>query len=308
MSAPLQFTKMHGIANDYIYLDGFRDARIRKLSGDELKQLSIAMSDRHRGIGSDGLILIVPPDNAAAADVRMRMFNADGSESEMCGNGIRCVAKYARDHGLTDAKPMRIQTGAGILSIDYTLDERGRVETATVDMGPPTLTLPQIPVDAAGLALSQPPLHSIDITSRGDTWVGAFVSLGNPHVVFFDAENAALSDCDLAAFELDRLGPMVERHAAFPRRINVHVAQVMARDEIRMRTWERGAGLTMACGTGACAVCVAGVLAGHTDRSILAHLPGGDLQLHWDEKTGHVFMTGPATEVFGGEWACDKPL
>jgi len=304
----LRFTKMHGIANDYIYLDGFADARVREMEADVLRRLAIAMSDRHRGIGSDGLILILPPENAKNADVRMRMFNADGSESEMCGNGIRCVAKYAHDHALTRAKPMRVETGAGILPIDYALDDAGNVATATVDMGAPILDLALQPVQHRELSWSRTPHHAVETgPGRADVWIGAFVSMGNPHAVFFDAENAQIAGIDLAAFELDRLGPKIEHHAAFPRRINVHLVQVIARIEIRMRTWERGAGLTMACGTGACAVCVAGVLTGLTDRAILAHLPGGDLQLRWDAKTDHVFMTGPATEVFSGEWKCETP-
>jgi diaminopimelate epimerase len=305
MSPPLRFTKMHGIGNDYIYLDGFADARVREMGTDALRHLAIEMSDRHRGIGSDGLILTLPPENAVAADVRMRMFNADGSESEMCGNGIRCVAKYAHDHGLTPARPLRVQTGAGILSIDYTLDENGRVHTATVDMGAPIVELCDVPVNPAELSWSRPPYHAIETgPERTDVWIGTFVSMGNPHAVFFDAENSQIAGIDLSSVELDRLGPKIEHHAAFPRRINVHLVQVIARNEIRMRTWERGAGLTMACGTGACAVCVAGVLTDLTDRAILAHLPGGDLQLRWDEKTDQVFMTGPAAEVFSGEWFC----
>ncbi len=302
---PLRFTKMHGIANDYIYLDGFADARVREMPASELRVLAIAISDRHRGVGSDGLILILPPEDSSRADVRMRMFNADGSESEMCGNGIRCVAKYVHDHGLTAARPMRVQTGAGILSIDFTLDVGGRVQTATVDMGAPILDLPRIPVDPSRLASSRPPLHTIDIGTEREHWIGAFVSMGNPHAVFFDDENAHIAHIDLAAFELDRFGPKIEHHAAFPRRINVHIVKVIDRSEVHMRTWERGAGLTMACGTGACAVCVAGVLTAKTDHSILAHLPGGGLRLRWDEATNHVFMTGPAVEVFSGAWTVE---
>jgi diaminopimelate epimerase len=281
----MRFTKMHGLGNDYVYVNGFDEdvpdpARVAK-----------KVSDRHFGIGSDGLILILPSDKA---DVRMRMFNADSSESEMCGNGVRCVAKYAFDHGLNRNNPMRVETGRGVLSLALEVSD-GKVRRVTVDMGEPILSLPSIPVDPAkvkrggreheyclSLAQSEMPLEM------------AFVSVGNPHAAIFTR--------DAKAVDPSRLGPVIENHPAFPRRINVHWVQVHSPREITMQTWERGSGITLACGTGASAVCVAGVLTGRTDRQILTHLPGGDLSLEWRESDNHVYMTGPAAEVFSGEW------
>jgi diaminopimelate epimerase len=281
------FTKMHGIGNDYVYIDGFKHTVADPAA------MAIEVSNRHTGIGSDGLILVLPPADGVQADVRMRMFNADGSESEMCGNGIRCVAKFAHDHGLTTARPMRVQTGRGVLSIDYTLDAHRRLAQATVDMGEPILDLPQIPVDPIH-AIATPTPHVHRITTPVGTFLGTFVSMGNPHVTIFVD--------DVAAVELEKVGPVLERHAAFPRRINVHFVQVHSRSEVTMRTWERGSGITLACGTGACAVGVSAVLTNRTDRAILAHLPGGDLHIHWSPTDNHVHMTGPATEVFTGNW------
>ncbi|CAN5498307.1 diaminopimelate epimerase [soil metagenome] len=266
----MKFTKMHGIGNDYVYVDCFKERL------DDPASISRAISDRHKGIGSDGLILIEP---SKVADVRMRMFNADGSESEMCGNGVRCVAKYAFDHGLSQANPIKIETGRGVLSIAMKLVE-GKVREATVDMGVPILLAAQIPVDESKL----------DAQLAG----AKFVSMGNPHAVFFVN--------DVSALELNQIGPTIERHPAFPQRVNAHWVQVHSRDEVTMRTWKRGSGITQACGTGAAAVCVAGVLTNRTDRKILAHLPGGDLTLEWRESDNHVYKTGPAVEVFSGEW------
>ncbi len=278
----MQFTKMHGIGNDYVYLNGFDPGVVVA----DPAALARVIADRHTGVGGDGLILLLPPDTGGQADperdahVLMRMFNADGSEAEMCGNGIRCVCKLAHDSGTCTANPMRIQTGNGVLSLDYTLGPDGKVDSVTVDMGEPILDLPRIPV----------------VKARLDDAVknGIFVSMGNPHVTFYRP--------DVATMELASIGPAIEHHPAFPRRINAHWVQVHSEAEVTMRTWERGSGITQACGTGACAVCVAGVLAGKTGRDITAHLPGGDLQLRWDEKTNHVFMTGPATTVFTGDW------
>jgi diaminopimelate epimerase len=269
----MRFTKMHGIGNDYVYVNGFAQTVA------EPAQLAKAVSDRHFGIGADGLILILPSQRA---DVRMRMFNADGSEAEMCGNGIRCVAKFAFDHGLTKSNPMRVETGNGVLSLQLQV-EAGKVQSVTVNMGRPVLELEKIPVDANRLA--NRPSEITDAT---------YVSMGNPHAVIF-VDNAA-------AIDVARLGPTIETFAAFPRRINVHWVQVKSRGEVIMRTWERGSGITLACGTGACAVCVAGAITNRTDRKILAHLPGGDLSLDWREADDCVYMTGPATEVFSGDW------
>jgi len=282
----IRFTKMHGIGNDYIYIDA------NEYAIDDPVDLAQRIADRHCGVGGDGLILVAPPDDPSQADIAMRMFNADGSESEMCGNGIRCVCKFAHDRNLSKANPMRIATGRGVLSLQYTLDPTGRVDEVTVDMGEPILDLPSIPVAAEHLHESVDVTHTIKIGPM--EYHAVMVSMGNPHaVIFTDA---------IADVRLSIEGPSLERHPAFPSRANIHFVHVHSPDEITMRTWERGSGITMACGTGASAVCVAGVLTGRTSRTLLAHLPGGDLTLHWDETTNHVSMTGPATEVFSGEW------
>jgi diaminopimelate epimerase len=287
---------MHGIGNDYIYVNGF-DQRV-----DNPVAVAKTISDRHYGVGADGLILILPPSPRVDAHVRMRMFNADGSESEMCGNGIRCVCKFAHDRGIAMANPLKVQTGRGILSLSYTLDRSGKVDQVTVDMGPPILELAQIPVDEESLSWMNPETHCGGIDVDGACWIATFVSVGNPHAVIFDYENEELMKPGLEKLDLRKWGPLIEHAPAFPQRINAHFVQPKSRREITMRTWERGSGITLACGTGASAVCVAGALTGRTDREILAHLPGGDLNLRWDEKSNHVFMTGPATEVFSGEW------
>ncbi len=292
----MKFTKMHGIGNDYVYVNGFEE----KVT--DPAALARRVSDRHFGIGGDGLILILPSDQA---DVKMRMFNADGSESEMCGNGVRCVAKYAFDHGLSRANPMAVETGRGVLTLDLHV-ENGLAERITVNMGQPILDLPRIPVDEKHLLLKNGAAWDFNISpseERGKiavqlqaveptTLSAVFVSMGNPHACIF-IEN-------IESPNISYLGPMVEHHKAFPRRINAHWVQVISRQEVIMRTWERGSGITMACGTGACAVCVAGVLSGRTGRKILAHLPGGDLTLEWRESDNNVYMTGPAVEVFEG--------
>jgi diaminopimelate epimerase len=281
----VKFTKMHGIGNDYIYVNGFAEqvespSRVAKL-----------VADRHFGIGGDGLILILPSETA---DVRMQMFNADGSEGEMCGNGIRCVAKYAYEHDLARANPLRVETLRGILPIELTL-AGDRVDQATVDMEEPILSLPEIPVDASQVEPTEHPhCYRLKLPKSGNTYDAVFVSMGNPHAVMFVD--------DFAAIDLEHEGPEVEHHPAFPRRINAHWVQVHSRSELTMRTWERGSGITLACGTGASAVCVAAALAGYTDRTVLIHLPGGDLTIEWRESDNHVYMTGPATEVFSGEW------
>ena len=281
----MKFTKMHGLGNDYVYVNGFAET-----VADPARTAQI-VSDRHFGIGGDGLILILPSDKA---DVRMRMFNADGSESEMCGNGVRCVAKYAFDHGLTKNNPMKVQTGRGVLTLALDVHE-GKARRVTVNMGEPILPLAEVPVDA-GKVVKADHAHEYRLSmAAGDELLTAtFVSMGNPHAVIFTP--------DVKSIDLDRLGPLVERHPAFPRRINAHWVTVHSRSELTMRTWERGSGITLACGTGACAVAVAGVLTGRSGRKVLAHLPGGDLELEWRESDNCVYMTGPATEVFSGEW------
>lgn len=293
----IPFTKMQGIGNDYIYIDGF--------AHDVADPVALAqrIADRHFGVGGDGLILVLPPESGVEAQVRMRMFNADGSESEMCGNGIRCVCKFAHDRGLATANPMRIQTGAGVLELAYTMDEQGKVNRVTVDMGAPALDLKSIPVDARALAFSGINNHyGIEVDEGDGVFTGVFVSMGNPHIVLFADENKTLLGGGVQAFDLARWGALIERHPAFPRRVNVHVVEIHSRDELTMRTWERGSGITLACGTGAAAVCVAAALTNRADRDVLIHLPGGDLALRWDEKTDHVFKTGPAVEVFTGVW------
>ncbi len=273
---------MHGIGNDYVYVNGFAE------NLPDPAQTARLVSDRHFGIGADGLILILPSDKA---DVRMRMFNADGSESEMCGNGIRCVAKYAYDHGLTRSNPMHIETGRGILTVALDIHS-GKVQLATVNMGQPILPLSEIPVDPSKVhPLSVPHQYTLPDHSSPMT----FVSMGNPHAVIYTP--------DAQSIDLDRLGPILENHPAFPRRINAHWVQIQSPEEVIMRTWERGSGITLACGTGACAVCVAGVLTNRTNRKILIHLPGGDLVLEWIPQDNCVYMTGPATEVFSGTWS-----
>jgi diaminopimelate epimerase len=276
MSIP--FTKMQGAGNDYVYVDCFRNPMPHDPSG-----LSRAVSDRHFGVGADGLILICPSDKA---DARMRMFNADGSEAEMCGNGIRCVAKYVYDHGLVRKPALRIETGRGILSLELEV-AGGVVRQARVDMGEPILESARIPTTLAGDPPVNVPLagHDVRVTC---------VSMGNPHCVIFVGE---INDALVLG-----MGPKIETAAAFPRRTNVEFVRVNRPDDVSVRVWERGSGETLACGTGACAVAVAGVLAGQTQRRLVVRLPGDDLQLHWSETDNHVYMTGPAVEVFSGVW------
>lgn len=303
---------MHGIGNDYVYLDGFADAALGARR--DLAELARAISDRHTGVGSDGLIVVCPPTSAGGergAQVRMRMFNRDGSESEMCGNGVRCVAKFAHDRLGIEHNPMSVETGRGVLSIGYRLDERGTLVEATVDMGEPVLELARVPV-AEDRIKRGPRSHewAVALCGAEAERAGApaeatatFVSMGNPHAVFFgDASGAALSARALEAIDLARWGPLIERHEAFPQRVNAHFVAVETRGRARMRTWERGAGATQACGTGACAVVVAGVLTGRLDRDVEVRLPGGALRVRWDESSGHVFMTGPAEVICEGTW------
>jgi diaminopimelate epimerase len=280
----MKFTKMQGIGNDYVYVNGFSETVA------EPARVAREVSDRHFGIGADGLILILP---SKLADVRMRMFNADGSEAEMCGNGVRCVAKYAFERGIATKNPMRVETGNGVLTLELHT-EGGKVRQVTVSMGQPVLELAKIPV-RADLVLPTEEAHQYAFEISDVPFLHAtFVSMGNPHVVMF-WEN--IDRVDVA-----KLGPAVENFAAFPKRINAHWVKVLSRGEVTMRTWERGSGITLACGTGACAVCVAGAITGRTDRKILAHLPGGDLMLDWRQADNCVYMTGPAVEVFSGEW------
>ncbi len=283
MASFLNFTKMHGAGNDYVYVSGFEQSLPI-----DLPQLAVQVSDRRFGIGGDGLIAILPSDSA---DARMRMFNADGSESEMCGNGIRCVAKFVYDHGICKKESLTIETGAGVLSLVLKI-ENGLVSQVKVDMGPPKLEAAQIPTTLGASATS--PVINCPIEYRGLTLFATCVSMGNPHCVIFVPEVT-----DELVLEI---GPMIERDDRFPKKTNVEFVEVMSPGEVRQRTWERGSGETWACGTGASAVCVAGVLTGKTDRQILNSLRGGQLRLRWDADSNHVFMTGPAVEVFSGTW------
>jgi diaminopimelate epimerase len=276
----MRFTKMHGAGNDYVYIDCFRHPLPHDSAG-----LSRAMSDRHKGVGSDGLILICP---SAKADARMRMFNADGSEAEMCGNGVRCVAKYVYDHGLVRKPNLTIETGRGVLTLELEI-AGGAVRQARVDMGAPILEAAKIPTTLPGDPPTDAPFSLAD-----QAFQVTCVSMGNPHCVVFVE---SITDALVLGF-----GPRIETHAAFPRRTNVEFVRVNRPNDVTVRVWERGSGETMACGTGACAVAVAGMLTGRTQRRITAHLPGGDLQLFWSDTDNHVYLTGPAIEVFSGDW------
>lgn len=273
----MKFTKMHGCGNDYVYVNLFEETIA------DPAQLSIAVSDRHFGIGSDGLITIGPSD---VADFRMRIYNADGSEAEMCGNGIRCVAKYAYDHELTSQTTITVETDAGIKTLDL-LVENGKVTQVTVDMGEPILAPEEIPVVAEGTRVVDEP-----ILVDGKEWRMTCVSMGNPHaVVFVD---------DVANLELEKYGPDFENHTRFPKRTNTEFVQVHSRTEASMRVWERGSAETWACGTGTCASVMACILNGYTDNKVLVHLRGGDLVIEYNPDNNHIYMTGPATEVFQG--------
>ncbi|MEC7566582.1 MAG: diaminopimelate epimerase [Planctomycetota bacterium] len=276
----MKFTKMHGAGNDYVYVNGLVETL-----PEDLPELSRQMSHRHFGVGADGLILILP---AEQADVRMQMFNADGSESEMCGNGIRCLAKYVYERDICRQDALAVQTKCGVLMMDLEVED-GKVQRVKVDMGEPMLEAEKIPTTLSGATIVQEPLEI-----NNQIFEVTCVSMGNPHaVIFVDDANDSL---------VLGLGPMLETDARFPQRTNVEFVELISETEVRQRTWERGSGETWACGTGASAVCVAGVLANKTQRQIRVHLLGGDLDLHWDEETNHVFMTGGATEVFTGDW------
>ena len=276
----MRFTKMHGAGNDYVYIDCFSEP-----IPTEIAKTAIAISDRHTGVGGDGMVLICPSD---VADAQMRMFNADGSESEMCGNAIRCVAKFVYDRGIAKKPELKVETGRGVLTMQLSADRNGRVDRVRVNMGKPILDSALIPTSLPG----DPPQDAL-LDVGGRSIQVTCVSMGNPHCVTFVDE---INDDWVL-----RIGPQIERHPAFPRRVNAEFVQILSRSEFKMRVWERGSGETMACGTGACAVAVAAALTGRTERIVTAHLRGGDLTLEWSEG-GDVFMTGPATEVFSGDW------
>ena len=284
---------MHGIGNDYVYVNCF-DERV-----DNPAALAPIISDRHRGVGADGLILI---ESSQTADVQMRIFNADGSEAEMCGNGIRCVAKYTYEHKLarpggefpvpgqqTFPASLNIETGNGVLTVGLAIDDNDKVQKVGVNMGRPILSPRDIPVNLPGEKVIAQPIEVL-----GQELLMTCVSMGNPHAVFF---------CDdVRLIELEKLGPAIEKHSLFPNRINAHFVQIDKPTGFTMRTWERGSGITLACGTGACAACVAAVLNGRQERICTVYLPGGDLYLNWCEQDNCVYISGPAEEVFEGIW------
>lgn len=276
----MKFTKMQGLGNDYVYVNCFRE----KIT--DPSALALKISDRHFGVGSDGLIMINPSDKA---DFEMEMYNADGSRGEMCGNGIRCVAKYVYDYGLTDKTHISVETLGGIKYLDLTV-ENGKVTLVKVDMGKPELEPAKVPVIADGeCAVDEP------IFVGGDEYRMTCVSMGNPHAVVF-------VECDVKEFPLEVIGPRFESHERFPNRVNTEFVRVIDRRTVEMRVWERGSGETLACGTGACAVAVACVLNGMTDDEVTVKLLGGDLKIGWDREKDTVYMTGPAETVFDGEW------
>lgn len=274
----MKFTKMQGIGNDYVYVNCFEEAVPNP------SKVASFISDRHFGVGSDGLILICP---SQVADCKMVMFNSDGSQSQMCGNGVRCVGKYIHDRGLTAKTTVTVETLGGIKILQLHLND-DKVSAITVDMGKPILAPAEIPVASTKDRFIDQP-----VTVRDKTVSVTAVSMGNPHAIVF------VEDTD--SLELAKLGPDFEHHPIFPERTNTEFIQVLDRSNLNMRVWERGAGETLACGTGACAALVAAVLTGRCDREATLHLLGGDLRIRWDETTDHVFMTGPAEFVFDGE-------
>ncbi len=274
----MKFTKMEGLGNDYVYVNCFRE------TVDNPSEVAKKVSDRHFGIGSDGLILIKLSE---VADFRMDMYNADGSQAEMCGNGIRCVAKYVYDYGLTDKTSISIETLAGIKYLDLQVTD-GKVSLITVNMGSPELIPDKIPVISDSKRVVDEPIE-VD----GTTYKMTCVSMGNPHCIVFVE--------DTASFPLETVGPLFENHERFPKRVNTEFIQLLDRKTVNMRVWERGSGETLACGTGACASAVACILNGLTEDEITLHLLGGDLIVRWDQQDNLVYMTGPAQVVFDGE-------
>ncbi|MBO7395776.1 MAG: diaminopimelate epimerase [Ruminococcus sp.] len=277
----MKFTKMQGCGNDYIYVNCFEES----VSSPE--QTAKTVSDRHFGIGSDGLVLICPSDKA---DCRMRMFNSDGSESEMCGNAIRCVAKYVYDRDIMHKKSISIDTLAGIKYITITTDDNDIARTMTVDMGAPVLEAADIPVIS-----DSSPVTDLILTAYGKDFIFTCVSMGNPHAVTFISE-------DVSSFDTERYGKVFERDEHFPRKANIEFTEIISPTHLKMRVWERGAGETLACGTGTCATVVAACLNGLSPRKpVRVELLGGELTIEWRESDGHVYMTGPAEFVFDGE-------
>lgn len=275
----MKFTKMQGIGNDYVYVDCFNE------KVDNPSELAVKISDRHFGVGSDGLILIKPSDKA---DFYMEMYNADGSQGRMCGNGIRCVGKYVYDNGLTDRTEISVETLSGIKYLKLNVNN-GRVSTVRVDMGSPGLNPSEIPVKLDGDIIKQYP---VDIA--GKEYRITCVSMGNPHCVTYDVD-------DIDGMDIESVGPLFEKAAIFPEQVNTEFVKVMDRDTIGMRVWERGSGETMACGTGACAAAVATIINGMCNDTVMVKLRGGDLMITWDRNSNTVYMEGPAETVFTGE-------
>jgi len=276
----MKFTKMHGLGNDYIYINAFSE------QVDDPHALARAISDRHFGVGSDGLVLIAPSE---AADFQMLMYNADGSQGDMCGNASRCVAKYVYDRGMTDKTVVTLETLAGIKTLHMTVRD-GKVETVRVDMGEPELNCESVPC-----LLGQGVVKKAKITALDREFEITPVNTGNPHGVIVLEE-------PVEEFDLAKYGPVLECHPMFPRKANIEFINVLSRDRLRMRVWERGSGITLACGTGSCAALVAAHVNGLCERKATIVLDGGELVDEWDEQTNHVFMTGPATDVFDGEY------
>jgi diaminopimelate epimerase len=276
----MKFTKMHGIGNDYIYVNGFEE----KI--DNVTEFAIKYSDRHKGIGSDGLVLILPSETS---DFRMQMLNADGSEAEMCGNASRCIGKFVYDKGLTDKTEVTLETLAGVKVLKLIVGADNKVESATVDMGEPILESALIPTTLDKLTIINEPVSFEDKLEYRITCV----SMGNPHAVIFTNE--------IDKLDLHEIGPTIENASIFPRRINTEFIEIISRDRIKMRVWERGSGETMACGTGACASVVAAVLNNLTERKVTVELIGGELIIEWNAQDNHVYLTGGATTVFEGE-------
>lgn len=274
----MKFTKMEGLGNDYVYVNCFKE------TVENPSDLSVKVSDRHFGIGSDGLILIKP---SKVADFCMEMYNADGSQSEMCGNGIRCVGKYVYDYGLTEKTSISVETLAGIKYLELQVLD-GKVDLVTVNMGAPELVPAKIPVKSEKDILVKEPIE-VD----GVRYEMTCVSMGNPHCIVFVE--------DTASFPLEEIGPKFEQHEVFPNRVNAEFIEVLDRKTVNMRVWERGSGETLACGTGACASTVACILNELTEDEITLHLLGGDLKVRWDREANLVYMTGPAKVVFDGE-------
>ena len=274
----MKFTKMHGIGNDYVYVNCFKE------TVEHPSEVAIKVSDRHFGIGSDGLILIKPSE---VADGKMEMYNADGSQGAMCGNGIRCVAKYMYDYGITDKTSISVETKSGIKYLDLTIKD-GKVDTVKVNMGTPILKAVDIPVRSEKEQMIDEP-----VMVDGKEWKITCVSMGNPHAITYID--------DVKNLEIEKIGPKVENHEIFPDRVNTEFVHVIDRNTVEMRVWERGSGETLACGTGACAVAVSSILNGLTEEEVTVKLLGGDLKIFWDRTENKVYMTGSATTVFDGE-------